>query len=152
VTTEKGFIEAGGQVRIVLPDGFCLNCIGGIDGNKVIEELLNEDDIQMRHEAGYIQGEFLPSPSVISLNGVIASLGVTEFLNLVCGIRKANTYVQYDMQSNQIISQTLEAKRNKKCLTCHEKGIRAMGDLIPFTNLFDEKIPENVPDITIGQE
>ncbi|MEI9475061.1 MAG: ThiF family adenylyltransferase [Deltaproteobacteria bacterium] len=152
VVTEKGYVEAGGQVRIVVPDGFCLSCIDGIDRNEVIQELLTEEDIQMRAGAGYIQGESFPAPSVISLNGVIASLGVTEFINLVCGIRKANTFVAYDMISNQVLSQTLKAKRNKKCLTCHEKGIRAMGDLIPFPNLFDDKTPNNIPDIAMGQE
>jgi molybdopterin/thiamine biosynthesis adenylyltransferase len=152
VVTEKGFIEAGGQVRVVVPDGFCLNCIGGIDSDEVVKEILNEDDIRMRHEAGYIQGFSFPSPSVISLNGVIASLGVTEFLNLVCGIRKVNTFVTYEMFSNQIISQNLRARRDKKCLTCHERGIRAMGDLIPFPNLFDEKTPGNIPDITGNEE
>lgn len=148
IVGERGFIEAGGQVRVVLPDGFCLNCIGGIDSNQVMQELLTEEDIQMRNAAGYIRDFPIPSPSVISLNGVIASFGVTEFLNLALGIRKANLYVAYDMMSNQILSQTIKAKRNRNCLTCHEKGMRAMGDLIPFPDLFDDKTSENVPDIT----
>jgi molybdopterin/thiamine biosynthesis adenylyltransferase len=146
ILTEKGYVEAGGQVRIVLPDGFCLACIDGINYAKAGEELLNEQDRQMRRAAGYVQGHDIPSPSVISLNGTIASLAVTEFLNLVTGIREVNTYVTYDMQSNNVIAQTLQAERDESCPVCGRSGIRAMGDLIPFPNLLEPRIPENIPE------
>ena len=148
ILTEKGCIEAGGQVRIVLPDGYCLACIDGINYAKAGEELLNEQDRQMRRAAGYVQGHNIPSPSVVSLNGTIASLAVTEFLNLITGIREVNTYVTYDMQSNNTIVQTLQAEKDESCPVCGRNGIKAMGDLIPFPNLLEEKIPKNIPSVT----
>lgn len=146
ILTEKGYVEAGGQVRIVLPDGYCLACINAINYAKAGQELLNEQDRQMRKAAGYVQGYNIPQPSVISLNGTIASLAVTEFLNLITGIREVNTYVTYDMQSNNVIAQTLQAEKDESCPVCGKHGVRGMGDLIPFPNLLEQRIPENIPE------
>ncbi len=145
ILTEKGFIEAGGQVRIVLPDGYCLACINGINYAKAGQELLNQHDRQMRRAAGYVQGHDIPNPSVISLNGTIASLAVTEFLNLRTDIREVNTYITYDMQSNSIVVQTLQAEKDESCPVCGKHGVRGMGDLIPFPNLLEQEPPENIP-------
>jgi molybdopterin/thiamine biosynthesis adenylyltransferase len=151
VFTEKGVIEAGGQVRIVLPDSFCLSCIDGINYAKAGQELMGKDDIEMRTRAGYVQGMDMPSPSVVSLNGTVASLGVTEFINLVCGIRKANTFVYHDMQSGNIVAETLTADRDDSCLVCGNNGMKALGDLKPFEDLLDDELPKNIPSITTSQ-
>lgn len=151
VFTEKGVIEAGGQVRIVLPDSFCLGCIDGINYAKAGNELMGREDREMRQRAGYVQGQDMPSPSVVSLNGTVASLGVTEFINLVCGIRKVNTYVCYDMQSNNIVSETLLAEPDDACLVCGNSGMKALGDLKPFENLLDDEAPKNIPSVTTSQ-
>jgi molybdopterin/thiamine biosynthesis adenylyltransferase len=152
ITTEKGFIEAGGNVRIVLPDSFCLACIDGINYVKAARELMNEEDIQMRQRAGYIQGHNIPGPSVISLNATIASFAVTEFLNIICGIRKPNTYITYDMQSGRTLARVLEAQKDEGCPVCGRNGIQAMGDLKPFKNLLEKATPQNIPDITNKRE
>jgi molybdopterin/thiamine biosynthesis adenylyltransferase len=148
VLTERGVVEAGGQVRVVLPDSFCLACVDGINYAKAGKEILGEEDVRMRQRAGYVQGMEMLSPSVVSLNGVVASLGVTEFINLVCGIRKVNTYVYYDMQSNNIITEVLSAEEDKSCLICGKNGMKASGDLKPFKNLLDDEVPQNVPHVT----
>jgi molybdopterin/thiamine biosynthesis adenylyltransferase len=145
ITNEKGIIEGGGQIRIVLPDGFCLSCIDGIDYAKAGEELLNAEDRNMRRNAGYVKGRDLPNPSVISLNATIASLAVTEFLNIVTGIREPNTYVTYDAQSQNIVAQTLQAQKDQDCPVCGKNGVRAAGDLIPNANLL-ENTPGNIPE------
>jgi molybdopterin/thiamine biosynthesis adenylyltransferase len=150
ITRKKGNIECGGQVRIVLPDGFCLSCIDGIDYAKAGEELLNPEDRKMRRNAGYVKGRDIPSPSVISLNATIASLAVTEFLNLVTGIREPNTYVTYDAQSSNIVAQTLQAQKDQDCPVCGKNGVRAMGDLIPNANLLEDTTPENIPEVPRG--
>jgi molybdopterin/thiamine biosynthesis adenylyltransferase len=148
ILTEKGYIEAGGQVRIGLPDAYCLACIDGINYAKAGEELLNQEDKKIRSEAGYIQGHNIPNPSVISLNGTIASLAVTEFLTLITGIRNVNTYITYDMQSHNIITQTIHIEKDEKCPVCGKNGIRAMGDLISSPNLLEEIILDNIPQAT----
>lgn len=145
ILTGKGYIEAGGQVRILLPDGYCLACIDGINYVKAGQELLKEEDRKIRRQAGYVQNRSIPDPSIISLNATIASLAVTEFLNLITGIRRVNTYITYDMQSSNVISQTLQPEKDEECPVCGKNGITAMGDLIPFRNLLDERIPNNIP-------
>ncbi len=148
VLTERGMLEAGGQVRVVLPDSFCFACIDGINYAKAGKEILGEEDVRMRQRAGYVQGLEMPSPSVVSLNGVVAGLGVTEFINLVCGIRNVNTYLFYDMQSNNVIAQTLLAEKDEKCLVCGNAGVNALGDLMPFKKLLDDEVSQNVPHVT----
>lgn len=138
-------VEAYGQVRIVLPDSFCLHCIDGIDHIEASQELMSNEDKEMRREAGYIQGAPIPNPSVISLDSVIASLGVTEFLNLVCGIRPVNHYILYDMQSDNKIVSNILASKDAQCVLCGEDGEQGMGDLSPVKNHLENKVPDNIP-------
>jgi molybdopterin/thiamine biosynthesis adenylyltransferase len=147
IITERGCIEAGGQVRIVLPDGFCLGCINGIDLVQAGQELLSEEDLNMRFRAGYIANASISDPSVISLNCTLASLAVTEFINLVCGIREVNSYIIYDMQGNDVITQTLNAQKDEECFICGRNGMKALGDLKPFKNLLDAGVPKNIPNV-----
>lgn len=70
----------GGRVTWLAPGGACLWCMGVLDSETVRIEQLPP---ALRHDEevrGYIQGLDEPAPAVISINGVIASLGVTEML------------------------------------------------------------------------
>lgn len=83
----------GGRVMVILPDGPCLGCLGVLT-----PEALRREAEQQRVRSSYVQGQEIPAPAVISLNGVIASLAVTEFLNLVLGFAKRpeRVYQRYD--------------------------------------------------------
>jgi molybdopterin/thiamine biosynthesis adenylyltransferase len=72
VRTQDGRIsEAGGQVKIVLPgNGYCLNS----EVAKQVEEQLTPDQREWAGMHGYIQGEQIPNPQVVFLNGVIANI------------------------------------------------------------------------------
>ncbi|MCL4464986.1 MAG: ThiF family adenylyltransferase, partial [Chloroflexi bacterium] len=82
----------GGRVMVVTPDGPCLGCLGVLD-----PAALQRESAPSWH-ASYLAGQDLPDPSVISFNGVISSLAVTEFLNLVTGFapRQERLYQRYD--------------------------------------------------------
>lgn len=80
---DKGKLVYGnGDVRVTLPGEPCLYCTGIIDPVRISQEL--EGSIA---ENPYIDG-LQEEPSVISFNGVVASLAVTEFLAIVTGFTK----------------------------------------------------------------
>lgn len=124
IDTKGGVIkEAGGRVVLVVPDGPCLLCCKEIDINEASYDLSLPEERKFQEERGYISGADVPSPSIISLDGIIASIAVTEFLALVTGFRPAKQYSCYNLMT-QTLNQRL-VKCNPKCVHCSIKG---MGD------------------------
>lgn len=87
----------GGRVCVVTAETGCLCCQRVLDQREIRldlasgEQRADEDAIYgVRREALAARG-----PSVISVNGVVASLGVTELLALVTGIRKPFSQLDY---------------------------------------------------------
>jgi len=80
---------AGGRVAVVRPGGWCLWCTGDISAKEVRLEGLPPEHRADEQERGYA-GPDVPAPAVISLNGVVSSLAVTEFLQLVLGFAGAD--------------------------------------------------------------
>ena len=75
----------GGRVTWLSPGGACLWCMGVLDPETVRVEQLPAALRRHEEARGYIQGTDEPAPAVISINGVIASLGVTEMLARLTG-------------------------------------------------------------------
>jgi hypothetical protein len=80
--------DFGGRVVVAQPGDFCLQCAAEIDMEAAKAELEPEAVRKVREEHGYGFGPTIPSPAVVSLNGIIANIGVTEFLMVVSGIRE----------------------------------------------------------------
>jgi molybdopterin/thiamine biosynthesis adenylyltransferase len=90
--------QAGGHVMVVKPtDGPCMLCASMIDKQEAANDLALPKELEDKKERGYISGVRLPDPSVVSLNGVVASLAVIEFQSLVTGLRPARTCTVYDL-------------------------------------------------------
>lgn len=128
---EEGKIRtAGGRITVLLPDVPCLSCIG----------LLNPQALAMENsEQGYVSGMKIQNPSVISLNGVVASLGVTEFLNLLTGFerrRRSGTYQVYDILKGEIWRESMEVA--ERCGVCDE--VKGLGDNIELPCKKEEKV------------
>lgn len=85
VAKEERVKDAGGRVFVVRPGHSCLYCIGVLDAERVGKEALPPDERERQAREGYVAGADILNPAVISLNGVVASLAVTEFLDLVTG-------------------------------------------------------------------
>lgn len=120
--SEPGVIRRiGGRVMVIYPDDPCLACLGVLIPEAIEAESGGRGQ-------GYVQGQDVPAPSVISLNGVVASLAVTEFLNLVTGFarREHRTYSVYDGVRGQVRSVALQAYSD--CTICIE--LRATGDKV----------------------
>jgi molybdopterin/thiamine biosynthesis adenylyltransferase len=117
--SEEGKIRtAGGHVLIILPDGPCLTCMG----------ILTPEALQRESEqVGYISGQNIPNPSVISLNGVVASLAVTEFISLLTDFERRKekwTYQVYDILKGEIRREKMDYVY--PCGICKE--VKALGD------------------------
>ncbi len=122
IRAEAGRIaQGGGQVQLILPgETACLSCVGHLVRQSV-EEQLTPEQRAMSIQHGYIQGERIPNPQVVFLNGVVANLLVWEFVKLTTGCLPAQPYVYYDLVAQQAFP--AEAERNPNCFLCsYEAG------------------------------
>lgn len=128
---EGGAIEAaGGQVRVILPDGPCLECMGGIDRQRAALELMPQADRERQIEQGYVAGIDIAAPSVMPLNETVASLATMEFMNLLLGFKAPHPYIFYDTLRSTV--QPIGAEKNPSCLCCGPGSSAGMGDLEPL--------------------
>jgi molybdopterin-synthase adenylyltransferase len=93
--TEAG--EYGGRVMFARDGNGCLSCMGEIDQHalarsQMTPEQRDADDRIYGIEHGALGGT---GPSVVSLNGVIASLAVTEFMVYVIQLREPKRMLVY---------------------------------------------------------
>jgi hypothetical protein len=116
----------GGRVVAVLRDGGCLHCRGVLDAKEVrrylspVEALENEDAVYgIRRSA---LGE--TGPSVVSINGVVASLAVTEFMAAVSGLREPARHLEYRGHLGTVSKRV--DKPSAGCYLC--EGLRGLGD------------------------
>lgn len=116
----------GGRVMVVTPDGPCLGCLG------VLDPAALEREASPSWHASYVAGHELPDPSVISLTGVVASLAVTEFLNLATGFarREDRIYQRFDGLRGVVRAYPLRSEQPCVCADLH-----ALGDGEPLPHL-----------------
>lgn len=148
INFENGVIkEAGGRVILVQPEGPCLLCCKEIDIKAASDDLAPQEELEVRKSQGYVSGADVPSPSVISLDGIVASLAVTEFFALVTGFRPARTYTFYDMLEHGMLEQPIVhrlVKPDPKCVAC---AIRGLGDKANIARYAQTHIPKDIPQI-----
>lgn len=125
ITAQAGRIEEiGGRVVLVLPGSFCLLCAQEIDLRVASDELASSEEFAFRKARGYVAGERVEAPSVVSLNGVISSLAVDAFLALVTGYKQPNFCIYYDALNNTLNIRKIT--RRKDCIHC--VGEAGVGD------------------------
>lgn len=88
-------VDFSGRIIVCKPGDYCLDCANQIDMERAKQELESKNTQAVREAHGYGLGEQAPSPSVISLNGVIANLGTTEFMFMVTGLEKPVKHSTY---------------------------------------------------------
>ncbi len=116
-------VEGGGRVAVVLPGNPCLLCCKEVDIAQAANDLVSPEELARKRMQGYA-GPELPSPSVVSLNGTIASLGVQEFLFFVTGLRPVRLFTVYDMlehENSPVVSRRVGPDID--CLACANRGI-----------------------------
>ncbi len=115
----------GGRVAIVKDGNGCLHCMGdGLDQTEVRRYLA--DDTQLENEAKVygVEKDSLAidsGPSVVDLNGIIASLGVQEFKLLITDPKNCSRYLNYRGHLKAISKVQVNESSNCYCCSLHNK-------------------------------
>jgi molybdopterin/thiamine biosynthesis adenylyltransferase len=124
----------GGRVAVVWGDSGCLHCRGLLDPQDVRRFLSTvgvlENEARVYGIDRLALGE--TGPSVVSVNGVVASLAVTEFMATVTGIRPPNLHLDYRGDRGTVGNRT--DTRAPDCYYC--KTVRGLGDAAPLERYF----------------
>ncbi len=129
VTGEKRNRFVGGQVQVVLPGFGCLECAGGINRRQANIDLGEQEQREEGRKHNYDTGEI--APSVISLNGVIASLQVTEVLNIFTDQdtkRETLPLIMYNALAKEVSEVEFSFE---DCPSCGIDGWVGFGDTAP---------------------
>ena len=84
--------------RVVFCDGRrCLSCLGLLDQDQIARDSMSPEQRAADARIYGIDRDTLEGtgPAVVSINGVVASLAVTEFIALVTGIREPSAHLIY---------------------------------------------------------
>lgn len=116
----------GGRICSSWDGKGCIVCYNELDVSEAQVDLLDPNAKQNRKAIYGINKSELPKvgPSVVSINGVVASLAVTEFMLFVTGIREPKKIIAY--YGNKGIVTVTNQEPASDCYYC--KGIRGKGD------------------------
>jgi len=120
-------VRAGGGVRVLRPRAGCLQCAGTLDPQLVRQEFLTDDERELEARRGYLRGVDEPAPSVIALNGVVASLAVLEVCDLLTGfLGSSRSRLLYRAHARALT--TADLPRREDCFVCGSGGVLGLGD------------------------
>lgn len=120
----------GGRAAWLAPGGACLWCMGILDPERVRAEQLPRATAVAERERGYIAGLNEPAPAVVSINGAVASLAVTELLARLtrfAGQRQRADLLLYRLAAGDV--RRSNPKPRPGCPTCSTAGTLGAGDL-----------------------
>lgn len=123
--------RAGGGVRVIRPGEPCLHCMRILDPALVREEFLTDDERRAEQARGYLRGLHEPAPSVIALNGVVASLAVVELIDLLVGVfdpKPARLLYRAETRALTVAA----VQRDPSCWVCGNTGLLGLGDARPL--------------------
>lgn len=127
----KGHITAAaGRVSILGHGLTCLRCSNHINSERIRAESMPREERNALQREGYVMGIDEPAPAVISLNTVIAGLGVTAGLNLFIGLTGGVQPADqiYDARSGSVFP--VCSLHQRGCDVCDEvAGVKALGDI-----------------------
>lgn len=121
-------VEAGGQVRVVVPGATaCLACSGAIDVAQAALDVLDPDARALYAQRGYVlDGDGGPTPSVALLNSLVAQFAATAFLALAgSGPLARWDYAHIDWRTGQ--STIAHTTRRLDCPVCGAGGCLFQG-------------------------
>ena len=105
----------------------CLVCQNLLDPERVRQDLMTP---AQRAADPYIVGAEVPQPAVISLNGTVASLGVTMMLSALAGLPISSRH-QIVLFHKGVV-RSASSTPQPTCVVCSRKGALARGDLYPL--------------------
>jgi molybdopterin/thiamine biosynthesis adenylyltransferase len=125
--TDSLAARLGGQVQVVAPGVGCLECRGFIDAQRAAYDLAPPEVQEYERAHGYGTGEAMPS--VIFLNGVVASIQVAEAVRTLAGA-SGHKLVIYDAQAQRTFPAAV--CYSPECATCGVHGVAGVADLAPL--------------------
>lgn len=104
--------EFGGRVVFAKDGERCLSCLGELDQHALARATMTDDQRDADDKIYGIEREALATtgPSVVSVNGVIASLAVTEFMVWRTRLREPVGYLNYRGDRGTVASRTDPAR------------------------------------------
>ena len=119
-------VKYGGQVCIAWSGNGCLSCLNVLDRAQAAVELAGPEERRRRADIYGISSDLLDDagPSVVSINGAVASLAVTEFMLGVTHLRATNRLLTYHGRTGKVTVSTDDPSPN--CYYC--KGLWGTGD------------------------
>jgi len=124
IDVERGTF--GGHIFYARGQDGCLYCLGLLDENEVDSDLETDAQREERQRIYGIQRAALGSagPAVVSVNGTVASLGVTELMREVTGIGTAKRHLEYRGQDGKVLLDITSPPAD--CFYC--SGLYGQGD------------------------
>ena len=119
-------VTYGGRVCIAKEGDGCIVCLGVIDLQESQIDLAGPEAKRNRAALYGVDPDALDErgPSVVSINGVIASLGVTEFTVMTTGLRSPKRLLTYHGHTGKVMVSIDEPASD--CYYC--KGVRVRHD------------------------
>ncbi|MDA3939472.1 MAG: ThiF family adenylyltransferase [Spirochaetia bacterium] len=130
-----GVSEVCGTIRYLEPDGSSLLSRGAINQEKISAEDMHLENPklynQLRREK-YIQGVNEESPAVISINTMLSSMAVNDFLARIHPYRNQDNS---DIESIAINLCELEFVKSPKSISAAKPLYVGMGDMVPVLDM-----------------
>jgi molybdopterin/thiamine biosynthesis adenylyltransferase len=120
---------AAGRVSVLGPGLCCLRCSHHLNPERIRAESMSQVERSKLEKEGYIMGIDEPAPAVVSINTVVAGLGVTAGINLFVALTGKSQPVDqiYDASSGAVFP--VSAVHQRGCDICDEfEGVKALGD------------------------
>jgi molybdopterin-synthase adenylyltransferase len=129
---DSGSTKLGGQVQVVAPGVGCLECRGFIHAQRAAYDLASP--AVQEYERAHSYGTEDAMPSVIFLNGVVASMQVAVAVRVLSS-ESGHEYstpklVIYDAQVQRTFPATV--RYAPECATCGTYGVAGVADLGPL--------------------
>ncbi|MGH2936555.1 MAG: HesA/MoeB/ThiF family protein [Solirubrobacterales bacterium] len=89
--------EFGGRIVFGVDGKRCLSCVGELDPHAIARARMTDGQREADDKIYGVERSALADsgPSVVSVNGAVASLAVTEFMAWVTGLREPRGYITY---------------------------------------------------------
>lgn len=128
INSENNNLVYGGRVFINFDNEGCLMCYGGglLSTSDAMLDLISPNRRKEYQEIYGVAPKYLgrTGPSIVSINGVIASLAITEFVVMITGLRQPNRLIQYYGEKG--IVTVSKDKGRQDCYYC--KCVRGLGE------------------------
>jgi len=122
--------DYGGRVCVCQDGEGCLVCMDTLTPQEIAQRFENDDAHQDRKDIYGVEKSVLDGtgPAVVSINGVIASLGVTEFMAAVTGLRPPQRHLEYHGRTGKVTAS--QDPPAAECWYCrHVLGAGASADI-----------------------